>query len=147
MHEGDVNAVNPESLQTVFNGSSHARRRVIVDDVVRRRRKRKILLIFRGLRCLKKLTDLRGEDEFTSILVVKEVAVSTLCQAESVPRSHVIVANPSIPCGFDGGIRIFVGDDCKFIPEWNPSYSEPEGRLVVLLIVPADGPLHAVIHL
>jgi len=31
MHEGDVQAVDTESLQTVFNGTSHAGRRVIVD--------------------------------------------------------------------------------------------------------------------
>src|SRR5882757_9523720 len=105
--------------------------------------KRKIFLILRGLRCLKELADLRGEDVFTPILVVKKVAVSPLCQTQSVPRSHVIVSNPRIPCGFDGGIRIFVGNDREFISERNPSHTEPERRLVVPSVTAADSLLHA----
>src|ERR1700733_15176387 len=81
MHEGDVQAVDTESLQTVFNGTSHTRRRVIVDHIVRRGRKREILFILRGLRCFQELATLRGDDVFTSSLVVKKVAESTLRQS------------------------------------------------------------------
>ena len=63
MHEGDVDAVYSEPLQTVFNGASNASGCVVVDDVVRRGRERKILFTLRCLRRLEELTHLRGGEQ------------------------------------------------------------------------------------
>src|SRR4030088_3458217 len=62
---------------------------------------------------------------------MKEVAVAALSQTESVPRSHVVVSDASVPCCFDRGIGVLVGDNLEFVAKRNTAHPEFEGWFVM----------------
>lgn len=62
---------------------------------------------------------------------MQEVAEAALSQTQPVPRGHVIVSDPSIPCCFDCGVGVLIGDNREFVAKRNTSHPEVEGWFVM----------------